>query len=116
MEEDPATGNNGKQGKCLGTKPGALQMTDRMRREFLDKWHKRSLISWTELVNHHRHGLGSELIPKNKIKAQIPRQFQELTKFRVFRHQENLPFVGWKDGGIFYLLWIETKYGDLCSH
>ncbi|MDK8814747.1 hypothetical protein QP970_05150, partial [Corynebacterium sp. MSK073] len=36
--------------------------------------------------------------------------------FRVFRHQENLPFVGWKDGGIFYVLWIETKYGDLYSH
>ncbi|MDK8815957.1 hypothetical protein QP970_11545, partial [Corynebacterium sp. MSK073] len=25
LEEDPTTGNNGKQGKCLGTKPGALQ-------------------------------------------------------------------------------------------
>ena len=95
---------------------GFGQMTDRMRREFLDKWHKRSLISWTEFVNHHRHGLGSEFIPKKEIKAQIPRQFQELTKFRVSRHQENLPFVGWKDGGIFYVLWIETKYGDLYSH
>ena len=24
VEEDPATGNNANQGKCLGTKPGAL--------------------------------------------------------------------------------------------
>ena len=25
LEAEPATGNNGKQGKCLGTKLGALQ-------------------------------------------------------------------------------------------
>lgn len=27
LEAEPATGNNGKQGKCLGTKPGALHFS-----------------------------------------------------------------------------------------
>ena len=83
---------------------GFEEMTDETRLSFLQKWHKRSEISWKELASHQRHGLGSEYIPSKQIKPQVPRQFQEVDKFRVFRHHGNLPFAGWKDRGIFYVL------------
>ncbi len=88
-----------------------------MRAEFLEKWHKRSVLTWKELAaKHHRHGLGAEFIPASVIKPQIPRQFQDLEKFRVYRHKGNLPFVGWKDGEVFYVIWIEKAYNELYKH
>lgn len=95
---------------------GFEEMTDETRLSFLQKWHKRSEISWKDLTSHQRHGLGSEYIPSQQIKPQVPRQFQEIEKFRVFRHHANLPFAGWKDRGIFYVLWIESRYNDLYDH
>lgn len=95
---------------------GFDELTDPMRLSFLQKWHKRSAISWKELASHPRHGLGSEYIPSRQIKPRVPRQFQEVDKFRVFRHHDNLPFAGWKDRGIFYVLWIESRYNDLYDH
>ena len=95
---------------------GFSPLDDSMRLAFLEKWHKRSSFTWKELAQHQGHGLGSEFIPSSQIKPAIPRQFQDVEKFRVFRHQGNLPFVGWRDGAIFYLIWIEKEYNDLYNH
>ena len=91
-------------------------MTDKQRQQFLEKWQLRSQMTWRELSQHSRHGLGSEKMPKRSIKAQIPGQFQDVDKFTVFRHEGNLPFVGWKNGSVFYLIWIECQYGELYDH
>lgn len=87
-----------------------------MRAEFLAKWYKRSVLSWKELAQHPKHGLGSELIPATAIIPRIPRQFKDVEKFRVYRHKGNLPFAGWKDGEVLYVIWIEKAYNELYVH
>ena len=91
-------------------------MDDSMRAEFLEKWHRRSVLTWKELTRHPKHGLGSEFIPATAIKPDIPQPFQDVSRFRVYRHKGNLPFVGWKDREVFYVIWIENTYGKLYSH
>jgi hypothetical protein len=83
--------------------------------ELLIKWAKRACLTWTELVHHRRHGLGSEKLPKGKIRPQIP-QHLELDDYLVFRHQGNLPFVGFRSGDVFDVLWIETEFNTLYQH
>lgn len=95
---------------------GFEELDDSMRAEFLEKWHKRSVLSWKELAQHPKHGLGSEFIPATAIIPRIPRQFKDVEKFRVYRHKGNLPFAGWKDGEVFYVLWIEKAYNELYVH
>ena len=95
---------------------GFEPLSDAQRLAFLTKWHKRSRYSWKELVHHRRHELGSETMPAAQIKPQIPRQFTDVEKFLVFRHEDRHPMVGWRSGDVFYAIWIEAKYGDLYDH
>lgn len=82
---------------------------------FLLKWHKRAKLTWTELVQHDRHGLGSEFLPKSKFKTAIPEHL-ERDKYLVFRHEGNHAFAGFRTGDVFHVLWIEAKYNDLYNH
>lgn len=84
-------------------------------KEFLEKWEKRSKLTWTELVQHNRHGLGSEQLNKDKFKPQIPERL-ERDRYMVFRHEGNLPFAGFRTGDVFHVMWIECKFGDLYDH
>jgi hypothetical protein len=83
---------------------------------FLIKWAKRASLSWVELVQHGRHGLGSEKLPKKKIKPQVPEHLEPDDHYLVFRHEGNLPFVGFRSGDVFHVLWIEREYNELYDH
>lgn len=82
---------------------------------FLVKWAKRASLTWTELTQHAKHGLGSEKLPKSKIKPSIPEHL-ETDNYLVFRHEGNLPFMGFRSGDVFHVLWVESRYNDLYQH
>ena len=82
---------------------------------FLKKWAKRSTFTWTELGTHDKHGLGFEMLPK-KIMKPVPPESLQQDKYMVFRHHGNLPFVGFKAGDTFHVLWIEASYDDVYKH
>lgn len=91
---------------------GVEEMDERQRSQFLLKWAKRSMFTWDELGRHSKHGLGFEKIRKHQIKPRVPEEMSEQV-YLVFRHDGNLPFVGFKAADTFYVLWIEARYGDL---
>lgn len=93
----------------------AEKMSQRQCSEFLIKWAKRSHYTWKELNIHKRHALGFEMLPRKRIKPKPP-EFLQQDSYMVFRHEGNLPFVGFKAGDVFYVLWVEVKYGDLYDH
>jgi len=91
-------------------------MTKDQKAAFLDKWWKRSQHTWNELRKHHRHGLGSEKLPLKQIRPQAPQFLEDEDHVLVFRHEGNLPFAGIRAQDTFYVVWIETRYGDLYDH
>ncbi|MEY8565224.1 hypothetical protein AALF15_01455 [Corynebacteriaceae bacterium 7-707] len=95
---------------------GFDELTNEQCRHFLCKWGERSKKTWRELSQHQRHALGSELLPKNAIRARVPERFTEEKKFLIFRHQGNLPMGGVRVKNIYYVLWIEKKFGELYDH
>lgn len=94
---------------------GVEEMSGRQRSEFLSKWAKRCGFTWSDLGLQQKHGLGYEMLPRKQFKPSPPEALKE-DKYMVFRHDGNLPFAGFKAGDTFYVLWIETKYGDLYDH
>jgi hypothetical protein len=90
-------------------------MTDQQCRSFLVKWEKRAKITWTELQSHDKHGLGTEKLPSRMIKPAVPEELAQ-DRYTVFRHEGNLPFVGFRAGDVFHVLWIETRYNELYKH
>ncbi|MBH0778155.1 hypothetical protein [Nocardia bovistercoris] len=99
----------------LQTGWGIDRLTPAQCREFLVKWHKRTAFTWNELIQHGKHGLGHEQLPKVTFKPRIP-EWLERDSYMVFRHERNLPFVGFRTGDVFHVLWIETRYGELYDH
>ena len=94
---------------------GVDELSALQQSAFLTKWAKRSQFTWAQLSTHHRHGLGSEQLPASTIKRVPPDELAQ-NKYMVLRHEGNRPFVGYKIGDTFYVLWIEANYGDVYDH
>ncbi len=94
---------------------GFEELTEKQRSEFIRKWAKRAQLSWTELVQHSRKGLGFENIPAHEIKRQAPESLAA-GRYLVMRHEGNHAVVGVRAGGAYRVLWIEANYGDVYDH
>lgn len=94
---------------------GVEEMSERQRSQFMIKWAKRCGFTWKDLQQHPKHALGFEMLPRPQFKPNPPESLEE-DSYMVFRHEGNLPFAGFKAGDTFYVLWIETKFGDLYDH
>ena len=69
----------------------------------------RSSMTWTEIITAPREGLGSEKISSLKvtIPATVPSNKQGLIV--AFRFGGRARFLGYRDGRVFYVLWIDPK-------
>lgn len=92
-------------------------ITDRSERGlFMDALLTLSRLSWAQINSAPRHGLGTEKMPADQIKAKIPSCVTDDVNLLVFRWKGKLPFVGFRDGRVLNILWIEQKFGDLYDH
>lgn len=83
---------------------------------FAESIFKRRTMSWRELKQTGRHGLGFEKIPRGKIKAGIPRFITDDNDyFLAFRFKGKAPMVGYRLHNIFYVLWFDHKF-NLYNH
>ena len=76
---------------------------------------KISSLNWGVLDQTQRHGLGYETIDQKAIKPAIPDEAAG-TRLLAFRGAGMLPFVGYRNEEVFYILFIETKFGDIYNH
>ena len=83
---------------------------------FMDALFTLSRMSWSQINSAPRHGLGTERMPAAQIKAKIPSCVTEDVNLLVFRWKGKLPFVGFRDGRVLHILWIEQQFGDLYDH
>lgn len=76
----------------------------------LDSLHKRSQMTWQQIINATRHGLGSELIPKHQIKTGIPQAFVNEESFMSLRAIEKAPMVGVRVRSTYYVIWVDRAF------
>ena len=64
-------------------------------------------MSWMEIRNAPRHGLGSETISKTSIKPALPTAVTEDVTLIALRYNGKCPMVGFRDGRVFHILYLD---------
>ncbi|HHT9079556.1 hypothetical protein [Flavobacterium psychrophilum] len=86
--------------------------------DFVERLKKLSALTWHQINAADRHGFGTEKMPINKIKPQLPNfvtpEVETLTVFRA--NGDNRPFLGLRKGVVFHIIFIEEKFNDIYNH
>lgn len=86
--------------------------------DFLGRLQKLSELDWNTVWTTHRHGLGTEMISKASLKQSarnlIPEDMDKLIVLRATGN--NHAFLGFREGNVFQVLFIEYKFGDIYQH
>lgn len=77
---------------------------------FADTLYKLSQLSWQELRQAPRHGLSYERISINAIRGAIPSHIAKEVGFIAFRFYGKAPIVGYRDGEIFHIVWVDREF------
>ncbi|MBF8793477.1 hypothetical protein IRZ70_11745 [Pseudomonas monteilii] len=85
------------------------------RSKMLDKLRRLSSLSWREIRQQDRHGLGTEIIDRNAIKTAIPNFLTDDVNLLAFRVIEKAPMVGYRKGRVFHVIWIDRTF-SLYNH
>jgi len=86
-------------------------------KEFIFRLQKLSKLGWKQIALSQRHSFGMEKLPREIIKPQLPPEITPETPLFAFRASgNNLPFVGIRKDNIFYIVFVETKFGDIYKH
>lgn len=75
-------------------------------------------MTWDEIRTTQRHGFGSETIGVNSLtRSALQNVPFGLGKFIVLRATgNNHVFLGYRDGDMFQVLFIEYRFGDIYDH
>ncbi|WP_309074615.1 hypothetical protein [Paenarthrobacter sp.] len=104
---------------CLNHMQSGFSVEDlskEARAEFAMALFKRRGMTWTEIQQAPKHGLGSEKMPASSIRAAIPRVFGDVENFLVLRYSGLLPMAGVRVGDVYHIVWLEPQFGDLYDH
>lgn len=86
------------------------KLVQEQKAAFADAIFRRKNLTWREIRNISRQGLGTERLPKNAIKAPIPPFItDETSTLLVFRFGDNR-MVGYRVHDVFYVLWFDYDF------
>ncbi|CAI9007967.1 hypothetical protein [Pseudomonas sp. IT-P294] len=69
-----------------------------------------SQLTWQQLRQAPRHGLGYEIIDRSSLKPAIPLVVTEDVHLIAFRAIGMAPMVGFRFGRIFHVLWVDRAF------
>ena len=86
--------------------------------KFLIRLQKLSDLGWDKIQTSDRHSWGTEKIPISQIKPQIPLCITpDVTDLICFRaNGDKRPFLGFRIGSIFHVVFIEARFNDIYDH
>lgn len=82
----------------------------REKGDFADALYKRSQLTWNELQSAPKHGLVSEKLPQDRIRAGIPAHITPDVTLLAFRFSGRKAMVGYRQGHIFHVLWLDRDF------
>ncbi len=82
---------------------------------FADQIRQLTQLSWMEIGQKPRHGLGYEKIARTSLSVQLPDHLTPDVNIIAFRFSGLKPMVGYKDGETFHVLWFDRAF-DVYPH
>jgi hypothetical protein len=89
---------------------GIRDCQDEDRIAFASKLEILSKMRWQEIYQAPRHGLGSEKIAQESIKVSLPNFLTQETNLIALRFSGRKPMVGFREGNIFRILWLDHDF------
>ncbi len=77
---------------------------------FATTLHKRSQMTWGDIIQAGKHKSGCETIKRDAIKASIPSHLTEDVRFIALRFNGKAPIVGFRESRVFHILWIDRAF------
>jgi hypothetical protein len=71
---------------------------------------KLSQLTWQEIRSAPRHGLGTEKISRDALKAAVPATVTEDVQFLAFRFSGKKAMVGFRSREIFHVVWLDPSF------
>lgn len=72
--------------------------------------HKLGRMTWGEIANAPRHGLGTEKISQKSMNVALPAVVTEDVNLLALRFSGKKPMVGFRDGRIFHILFLDKDF------
>jgi hypothetical protein len=82
---------------------------------FADTLYNLSRLSWVEIMQQSKHGLGCEKIPRYRIRRPIPAHITDDITLLAFRFWKKAPMVGYRMEETFHIVWLDKDF-DLYPH
>jgi len=82
---------------------------------FADSIYNLTQLTWAQIRQQPRHGLGSEKILRHEVKRPIPAHITEDITPLAFRFWGRAPMVGYRMEKVFYVVWLDKNF-DLYDH
>lgn len=77
---------------------------------FADAIFRRKSLTWNEVLRAHKHGLGTEKIPRGQISAPTDGVTEDVEDFLAFRYHGLNPMIGYRQRNVFYVLWFDHNF------
>ncbi|TXL19257.1 hypothetical protein BMR03_15380 [Methylococcaceae bacterium HT2] len=102
--------------KLQGGKYCLSELDKEDKASFADSLFKRKSLSWSQIQQADKHGLGTEKISKAAIKAEMPKFVTaDFKYFLVFRYSGKKAMVGYRKKDVFFILWFDHNF-QLYNH
>ena len=85
-----------------------LQIQDQC--QFIKRLRHLSKMEWASILEAHRHGAGKENIQRNAIRVAFPRAVHDDATLWALRYAQRKAMVGWRDGDVFHVVWIDHTF------
>jgi hypothetical protein len=92
------------------TKYSLKNCADKEKSALVEKLSELSQLSWNDLYKAPRHGLGCEIIKQNSMNVPIPEMLKDDRKLLAFRFDAKKPMVGFREGNIFFIIWVDRDF------
>jgi hypothetical protein len=69
-----------------------------------------SRMKWSEIRNAPRHGVGTEKIPRDQLKAPLPQGISDDVEILALRYNGKRPMLGYRDGRTFQILLLDHNF------
>ena len=77
---------------------------------FLDAMRKRSRMTWMEIHQTRREGLGCEQIPRAALNVQVPSAISDDINFISLRAGRRRRIIGYQERAILHIIWLDRDH------
>lgn len=78
---------------------------------FVERMHRLSQLTWAQLRQADRHGLGYEIISRGSLNVKIPQGITDDVHIIAFRFCAKAPMVGYRSAdGTFHIIWFDRDF------